>query len=133
MSLLPRKRSVFVFFNHHAWSCSLFALFLSRVTSNQKFDMQYNSKNIRVSSHTAELMLCFGFVIFLSRDSSYFGHRISRPTFMHYIRASYFHLASVIIYLWSDRMFLMVFSHYPDQWQDNYSASHFIGQYGVIP
>ena len=48
MPLLPRKRSVFVFFNHHAWSCSLFALFLSRVTSNQKFDMQYNSKNIRV-------------------------------------------------------------------------------------
>ena len=37
--LLPRKRSVFVFFNHNAWSCSLFALFLSSVNSNQKFDM----------------------------------------------------------------------------------------------
>ena len=33
------------------------------------------------------------------------------------IIASYFHLASVIIYLWSDRMFLILFLHYSYQWK----------------
>ena len=33
------------------------------------------------------------------------------------IIASYFHLASVIIYLGSDRMFLILFLHYPYQWK----------------
>ena len=108
----------------NAWSCSLFALFLSSVNSNQKFDMQYHSKKYQ-SFLSYFTKYCIIDALFWLRNFFIKGQQLFWPSniktdfyALHTsIIASYFHLASVIIYLWSDRMFLILFLHYPYQWK----------------